>query len=65
MRHVIAGANTKFAGPAGQRRAKISGNCSTILLVRARGAGPGGPRTKNTPARSRRGPGRLPADSRQ
>eukprot|EP00959_Pyramimonas_sp_CCMP1952_P002277 47314-Pyramimonas_sp.AAC.1 len=38
-----------FAGPTGQRRAKISGNCLIVFLLRARGAAPGGPRTKSTP----------------
>ena len=52
--------NAKFAGPTGQRRAKISGNCSRMFLVRARGAAPGGPQTKSTPGRSRAGPGQVP-----
>ena len=38
----------KFAGPTGQWRAKISGNWLTVVLVRARVAAPGGPRTENT-----------------
>ena len=55
----------KFAGPTGQRRAKISGNWLTVFLVRARGAAPGGPRTKSTPTDPRATPGRPPGDPRE
>ena len=48
---------SKFAGPTGQRRAKISGNRLTVILVRARGAAPGGPPAKSTPGDSRLIPG--------
>eukprot|EP00959_Pyramimonas_sp_CCMP1952_P243600 5091788-Pyramimonas_sp.AAC.1 len=44
---------SKFAGPAGQRRAKISSNWLTIILVRARGAAPGAPPAKSTPTAAR------------